>query len=374
MKFTVSSTSLGAKLVALGKVINNKNALPILGDIVFDVTSGGQVGLTASDSEIWMQTGMELTDSEGDVRFAIGAHDIIEAVRGLAEQPLTFDVDMEKNTVKISYLNGHYSLPIESADQFPKPAQIQGDVHKTLDKGIFSDCTARALFGCAENELRPVMNGEYVDFLADRLCIVASDGHKLIRNTINSVKSEAIGAFIMPKKVVALIKGTVSKAAGEVQLHFDDRNAQISYDTVTLTFRLIDGRYPNYNSVIPQNNPSEARVDRACLLAALKRVQNFANSSSYLVRFQFEGDKIVLEAEDYDFSKTATETVQCEYAGTKMAIGFKSSTFVDILSNMSCKEVIIRLSDPSRAALIVPAEEDEAVEVLMLIMPMLLND
>lgn len=372
MKFTATSSSLGAKLAAVGKVINSKNALPILGDIVFDV-QGTQLGLMASDSEIWMQTGIELTESDGDMTFAVGAHDIIEAVRNLSEQPLTFDVDQEHHTMKISYSNGHFSLPIEDAGEFPKPFQISGDVHKQLDKGIFTECIARTVFGCADNELRPVMNGEYFDFTEKHLAIVASDGHKLIRNLLTEVKSETIGSFIMPKKVVAVIRSTISKGEGEVHIHFDDRNARMEFDTTTVTFRLIDGRFPNYNSVIPQNNPNEARVDRACLLAALKRVQNFSNSSSYLVRFQFEGSKLQLDAEDYDFSKTATETVACEYEGTPMSIGFKSSTFVDILAKISSKEVVIQLSDPSRAALIIPAEQKEGVEVLMLIMPMLLN-
>lgn len=373
MKFTASSTALGAKLVALGKVINSKNALPILGDIVFEVSSY-ELHLMASDSEVWMQTGMELTESDGDGSFAIGAHDIIEAVKGLAEQPLTFDVDTESSIVKITYLNGQFSLPIEKAEEFPKPVEITGDTQKSIDKGLFNECISRAHFGCAQDELRPVMNGEYIDFTADCLAIVASDGHKLIRNRLMQIKSETIGAFIMPKKVVALLRGTFNKEAGEVQMHFDSRNCCMTYDATTITFRLIDGRYPNYNSVIPQSNPNQARVERLQLLAALKRVINFSNSSSYLVRFHFESGKIQLDAEDYDFSKTATETVKCEYDGTPLSIGFKGSTFVEILSNYTGPEVIIQLSDPSRAALVVPAEQKEEVEIVMLIMPMLLNN
>lgn len=373
MKFNVSSSSLAAKLVALGKVINSKNSLPILGDIVFDI-QGTQLNLMASDSEVWMQTGLELTEADGDCSFAIGSHDIIEAVKGLSEQPLTFDVDLQKNLVKIIYNNGNFSMPVEDHKDFPKPVEIKGDVHKQIDKAIFNECISRALFGCGDSDLRPVMNGEYFDFTDKYLAIVASDGHKLVRNMLTEYKSETIGSFIMPKKVVAVLRSTFNKEAGEVHLHFDDRNAKLEFDTTTITFRLIEGRYPNYNSVIPQNNPNEARVDRACLLAALKRVQNFSNSSSYLVCFRFEGDKLQLDAEDYDFSKTATEDVACEYNGSPLSIGFKSSTFVDILANMTSKEVIIQLSDPSRAALVIPAEQKEGMEVLMLIMPMLLNN
>ena len=373
MKFTATSSALGAKLTALGKVINSKNSLPILGDIVFEV-SNSELHLMASDSEIWMQTGMELVEADGEGTFAVGAHDIIEAVKGLADQPLTFDVDEEKNVVKLSYLNGQFSLPTEKAIDFPKPVAISGDVQKSIDKGIFNECISRAFFGCAQDELRPVMNGEYLDFKPEYMAIVASDGHKLVRNMLTQVKSETIGAFIMPKKVVALLRGSFNKEAGEVQMHFDERNCRMTYDTTVITFRLIDGRYPNYNSVIPQSNPNQARVERMALLSALKRVINFSNSSSYLVRFHFEGGKIQLDAEDYDFSKTATETVKCEYEGTPLSIGFKGSTFVEILSNYTGADVVIQLSDPSRAALVVPAEQKEDIEVVMLIMPMLLND
>lgn len=373
MKFTVSSTALGTKLSALGKVINSKNALPILGDIVFDVKDS-QLSLISSDSEVWMQTGLEVTESDGSDSFAIGAHNIIEAVKGLPEQPLTFDVDFTTNLVKVSYLNGQFSLPVEDAKEFPKPVEISGDIHKVLDKAVFNECISRSQFGMDSNELRPVMNGMYFDFTSTDLYIVTSDGHKLIRNRLPEVKSEAICAFIMPKKVVSLLRSTFNKDAGEVKMHFDERNARLEYDTTTITFRLIEGRYPNYNSVIPQSNPNQARVERASLLAALKRVITFSNSSSYLVRFYFEGGKIQLDAEDYDFSKTATETVQCEYEGQAFSIGFKGSTFADILANYTCKEVVIQLSDPTRAALVVPAEQSENCEIIMLIMPMLLND
>lgn len=373
MKFTVSSVSLSTKLSAVGRVINSKNALPILGDIVFEIKEG-VLSLTASDSEIWMQTGLDLTESGDEGAFAVGAKSITDAVKGVPEQPLSFDVDMENKTVKISYRNGHFSLPVEDASEFPRPVSIHGDIHKEIDRKLFLECVSRAQFGCDENELRPVMNGEYFDFTPDYLAIVASDGHKLIRNRILDYKSETISAFIMPKKAVALFKGTVGKDTDTVQLFFDQRNAQLTYGVNILTFRLIEGRYPNYNSVIPEDNPCKARVTRVELLGALKRVQAFANGSSNLVRFSFEESKIQLDAEDYDFSKTATETVACEYEGQPMSIGFKASTVIEVLSNLTCQEVLIQLKDPARAGIIVPAEQEENVDVVMLTMPMLLNN
>lgn len=373
MKFVVTSSAIGAKLAAIGKVINSKNALPILGDIVFEVTSG-ELHLMASDGEIWMQTSMELTEADCDGHFCIGAHDIIEAVKGLSEQPLTFNVDKQKKIVKIAYLNGKFSLPIDNGDDFPKPMGISGDIQKSIDKGLFNECISRAHFGCAQDELRPVMNGEYIDFTNDFLTIVASDGHKLVLNKLTGIKSETVGSFIMPKKVVGLLRGTIGRDAGDVLVHFDGRNAKLTYDAATITFRLIDGRYPNYNSVIPQGNQNKARVDRVALLSALKHVIYFSNGTSHLVRFHFKDGIIQLDAEDYDFSKTATETVKCEYDGSELSIGFKGSAFVEILSNYTCRELVIELSSPTRAALIVPSEQREDCEVVMLIMPMLLND
>jgi len=374
MRFTVSSTALSNKLVVLSKVINSKNAMPILGNFVFDVT-GQTLHLTASDSENTMHTAVELADTDGDGRFSIGNHDLLEAVKGFSEQPLTFDVNQETNIARISYQNGLFSLPIESADEFPA-AQPVGDQATTIviSSQLLGDNINRSIFATAQDELRPVMNGIYFDLTADGLAVVASDGHKLVRNKIYSITSEVPASFILPKKPASLLKALLSKDGGDVTVRFDDRNAEINYGDGTIQCRLIEGRYPNYNSVIPQNNPNELRADRVGLLAALRRVQPFANDSSNLIRFHVEGSMLQLDAEDYDFSKTATERMNCDYNGQPMSIGFKGSSFIEVLSNLDCPEVIIQLADPSRAGLVLPSEQPEGQDVLMLMMPMLLND
>ena len=374
MRFTVSSTALSNKLVALSKVINSKNAMPILGNFVFDVT-GQTLHLTASDSENTMHTAVELADTDGDGRFSIGNHDLLEAVKGFSEQPLTFDVNQETNIARISYQNGLFSLPIESADEFPE-AQPVGDQATTIviSSQLLGDNINRSIFATAQDELRPVMNGIYFDLTADGLAVVASDGHKLVRNKIYSITSEVPASFILPKKPASLLKALLSKDGGDVTVRFDDRNAEINYGDGTIQCRLIEGRYPNYNSVIPQNNPNELRADRVGLLAALRRVQPFANDSSNLIRFHVEGSMLQLDAEDYDFSKTATERMNCDYNGQPMSIGFKGSSFIEVLSNLDCPEVIIQLADPSRAGLVLPSDQPEGQDVLMLMMPMLLND
>ncbi len=374
MRFTVSSTALSAKLVALSRVINSKNALPILGDFVFDI-KGQTLSLTASDSENTMQTTVELIEADSEGRFAIANHDLLEAVKGFSEQPITFDVDLQQNIAKINYQNGLFSLPTENADEYPSAQAVSdGATTIVISSPLLLDNINRSIFATAQDELRPVMNGIYFDLTPDCLAIVASDGHKLVRNKLYDIKSEQPAAFILPKKPATLLKSLLGKDGGDVIIRFDERNAEINYGDGTIICRLIEGRYPNYNSVIPQNNPNELRIDRNGLLAALRRVQPFANDSSNLIRFHVEGSTLQLDAEDYDFSKTATERISCEYNGQTMSIGFKGSSFIEILSNFTSQEVLIQLADPSRAGLVLPSEQPENQDVLMLMMPMLLND
>ena len=374
MRFTVSSTALSSKLNALSRVINSKNSLPILADFLFDIHAN-VLYLTASDSENVMKTQLDLTESDGDMRFCIGNHDLLEAVKGFSEQPITFDVDPTTNIAKISYQNGMFSLPVENADEFPQPQGLNFAANEiVISNSLLAENINRSLFATAQDELRPVMNGIYFDFTPECLAIVASDGHKLVRNKVLSIHNEQPASFILPKKPASLLKNLLGKDGGDITIRFDERNAQINYGDGEIICRLIEGRYPNYNSVIPQNNPNQLTVDRLALLAALRRVQPFANDSSNLIRFHVEGGTLQLDAEDYDFSKTATERLSCNYSGQPMSIGFKGSSFIEILGNFDCQDVIIQLADPSRAGLVLPSEQPENQDVLMLMMPMLIND
>ena len=374
MRFTVSSTALSSKLNALSRVINSKNSLPILADFLFDVQDN-MLYLTASDSENVMKTQLELSEADGNGRFAIGNHDLLEAVKGFSEQPITFEVDQTANIAKISYQNGLFSLPVENADEYPQAQGISDGANEiVISNALLAENINRSLFATAQDELRPVMNGIYFDLTPECLAIVASDGHKLVRNKVLSIQSQIPAAFILPKKPASLLKALLGKDGGDVTIRFDERNAQISYGDGEIICRLIEGRYPNYNSVIPQNNPNQLTVDRQTLLAALRRVQPFANDSSNLIRFHVEGGTLQLDAEDYDFSKTATERMSCSYNGQTMSIGFKGSSFIEILSNFDCQDVILQLADPSRAGLVLPSEQPENQDVLMLMMPMLIND
>ena len=374
MRFTVSSTALSSKLNALAKVINSKNSLPILADFLFDIQDN-VLYLTASDSENVINTQMELTESDANGRFAINNHDLLEAIKGFSEQPITFDVNLQDNIAKISYQNGLFSLPVENADEYPQSQPITEGINTiVMPSNVLADNINRSLFATAQDELRPVMNGIYFDLTPEHLAVVASDGHTLVRNKVFTVQSEQPASFILPKKPAGLLKNLLQKDGGDVEIKFNERNAEINYGDGRLSCRLIEGRYPNYNSVIPQNNTNTLTVDRLALLAALRRVQPFANDSSNLIRFHVEGSTLQLDAEDFDFSKTATERMICDYNGQPMSIGFKGSAFIEILTNFDCEEVIIQLADPSRAGLVIPSEQPEVQDVLMLMMPMLLND
>ena len=374
MRFTVSSTALCGRLVALSRVINSKNSLPILGNFLFEV-SEGHLHLTASDSEVMMKTALELNDFDSDGRFCVGNHDLLEAVKGISEQPITFEINQNDNIATINYQNGMFSLPVENADEFPQTQRVdEGANVINIPTALLAENINRSIFATAQDELRPVMNGIYFDLTPDCLAIVASDGHKLVRNKIFTVKSEAPSSFILPKKPASLLKGVLGKQGGDVIIRFDDRNAEIHFEEGMIVCRLIEGRYPNYNSVIPQSNPNQLTVDRQGLLAALRRVQPFSNDSSNLIRFHVENGTLQLDAEDYDFSKTATERMSCDYNGMPMRLGFKGSSFIEILSNFDCEQVVVQLADPSRAGLVLPLEQPENQDVLMLMMPMLIND
>ncbi|MBQ6193486.1 MAG: DNA polymerase III subunit beta [Prevotella sp.] len=374
MRFTLSSTALSSRLQTLARVINSKNSLPILDSFLFEVRNQ-QLFITASDSENVMRSVLALDQVDGEGNFAVPNRTLLDAMKELPEQPLTFDIDLNTLTIKIIYQNGLYNFTAQSADEYPRVQPIpDGATVITIDSQTLADNISRSIFATAQDELRPVMNGIYFDLTPNSLNVVASDGHKLVRNKNFTIKSENPAAFILPKKPATLLKNVLGKDGGDVVIKFDDRSAEISFADGVLFCRLIEGRYPNYNSVIPQNNPNQLNIDRRSLIGALKRVLPFASESSQLIRFHLEAGKLELSSEDIDFATSAKEVVTCEYAGQSMNIGFKGSSLSEILNNLQGDEVQIELADPSRAGIIVPAQQPENEDVLMLIMPMLLND
>lgn len=375
MRFTVSSSALSSKLNMLAKVIGSKNSLPILDCFLFQVANG-EMSITASDSDNVIKSTLALTDHDGEGEFCVPNRVILDALKELPEQPLHFDVDTagEAVAIKIVYQNGLYNFTGQSAEEYPR-TQGMNDACTTvsLPTEMLINNISRSLFATANDELRPVMNGIYFDLTADALAIVASDGHKLVRSKNFTIKSESPSAFNLPKKPASLLKNILSKDGDDAIIKFDDRSAEIQFTDGVMRCRLIDGRYPNYNSVIP-NNPNEVTVDRRGLQSALRRVLPFASESSQLIRFHIESGRFEVSSEDIDFSTSAKEQLSCEYNGSPISIGFKGSSLMEILSNLTSDNIIIQLADPSRAGIIVPAEQPENEDILMLIMPMLLND
>ena len=374
MRITLSSSALSSRLGILSKVINSKNGMPILDCFLFEVANS-QLTITASDSENVLQTTMPLDYAEGEGKFAVNNRTILDAVKELPEQPLTIDVETSTYIIKVIYQNGIYNFTAQNADEYPIVQRMsEGCTSLVLPSITLAESISRALFATAQEELRPVMNGIYFDLTPEALAFVASDGHKLVRNKNYKIQTEQPRSFIMPKKPATLLKNILGKDESDVIIRFDDRNAEIIFTDSILSCRLIEGRYPNYNSVIPQDNPYQLTVDRKMLLGALRRVLPFASESSQLVRLHIENGKIEVSSEDIDFSTSAKEEITCDYTGKSMNIGFKGPSRTAILNNLSSEEVTLELADPSRPCLILPAEQPDGEDILMLIMPMLLND
>ena len=374
MKFIVSSTGLFNHLQAIGRVINSKNTLPILDCFLFELNDG-TLSLTASDNETTMSTSIEVAENDGNCRFAINAKTIQDALKEIPEQPLTFEFNPDTLEILVQYMNGRYSVVAQNADEYPIPVTLgESAVHVEMEASTLLNGINRALFATADDELRPVMNGIYFDITTDDLTMVASDGHKLVRNKNYATKGNEKAAFILPKKPATLLKNLLGKEQGSVSIDFDDRNATFTMPNYRMVCRLIEGRYHNYNSVIPQNNPHKVTIDRAILLSALKRVSVFSSQASSLIKLRLQDNQLVLSGQDIDFSTSAEESINCSYSGSPMSIGFKATFLIDILNNLSGQDVIIELADPSRAGVLVPAEQEESENLLMLLMPMMLND
>lgn len=374
MRFNVSSTSLSNRLQTISRVQNSKNPLPILDCILFDLADG-VLKMTASDSETTMITTVDVTDVEGEGKFAIGAKQLISSIKEISEQPITFNVDPNTFAIEINYQNGRYNLIGQNGNEFPVPMGM-GDSSRSIsiDAGVMLNGISRSLFAAADDELRPAMNGVYFDMTPDSLTFVASDGRKLVRNRVFSVHADEPSAFILPKKPALLLKAVLPKAEGDVMVRFDDRNAEVRLTDYVISCRLIEGRYPNYNSVIPVDNPFRVTADRMAFISALRRVSVFASQSTALIKVHVDQGTLTVSAQDLDFSTSAEEHIMCDYDGTPMSIGFNGPFLMDVLNSITSTDVVLELADPSRAGVITPAEQEENEDLIMLLMPMMLKD
>ena len=367
MRFDVSSTALLSRLQSISTVIASKNSLPILDSFLFSL-EGNKLTITASDAETRLVTSVDVMNGQGSGLFAVSAKILLDPLKELPEQPLTFDINDDNLEIFIHFQNGKYNFIGQKGDTYPQQKPLdENAISIMMDAQMLLNGIGRSLFATADDELRPVMNGVYLTF-------VASDGHKLVRLRNFSVKSSERASFILPKKPANLLKGLLSKEEDMVSIKFDDNNAYVNCSNFKMICRLIEGRYPNYNSVIPQENPFKVTIDRVSFLNALKRVSVFSNPASSLVKLQLKESEMLVSAQDIDFSTSAEEKIVCSFDGTELSIGFKATYLIEILSNINSEEVIFELADPSRAGLIVPSENEENEDLLMLLMPMMLND
>ena len=374
MKFNVSSATLCNRLQTLSRVLASKNSIQILDCILFELQDG-KLRLTASDSETTLVSTLDVDEADSNGMFAIKAATIINGLKEISDQPITLDVNPETHEIVIYYQNGRSSFVGQGGEEYPSYPSISDSAQQlTIDANVLLNGISRAIFATAEDEIRPVMNGVFFDITPDSVTFVASDGHKLVRDRSFTTHCEQPASFILPKKPAKTLKDILAKENGDAIVRFDDRNARIELENYTLNCRLIEGRYPNYNSVIPQDNPFRVSVDRVTLIGALRRVLVFASTSTSLVKLRVDQNDLTVSTQDIDFSTSAEEHVLCDYSGTAMSIGFKGPFLVDILNCMSSQEVVLELADPSRAGVIVPAEQEEQEDLLMLLMPMMLNE
>lgn len=374
MKFTVSSTTLCSRLQTISRVQSSKNALPILDCVLFDL-QGSTLQLTASDSETTIITTIEVTDVEGEGKVAIESKQLINSVKEISDQPITFNVNQDTFQIEINYQNGKYNLIAQNGAEYPVYSTSNIDVHSAVFPcNVLLNGISRSLFATADDELRPQMNGVFFDLSPEYSTLVASDGHKLVRNRILTVHSDEVCSFILPKKPSMMLKTVLPKEQDDAEIRFDERNAEVILSNYKIICRLIEGRYPNYNSVIPQDNPFRVTVDRLSFISALRRVSVFASASSSLIKLKLTDNMLTVSAQDLDFSTSAEETIACDYAGMAMSIGFNGPFLLDVLNSISSQEVVLELADPSRAGVIVPAEQDEDEDIIMLLMPMMLQD
>ncbi|MBQ7382600.1 MAG: DNA polymerase III subunit beta [Paludibacteraceae bacterium] len=374
MKFTISSSKLFSQLQAVSRVINNKNSLPILDDVLFDLV-GNELKLTASDGETTIRTSVEVEGVEGGGKVASAAKLLLETLKEFSEQPLAFTIDENNFAVSMVSQNGTYSFVGVNGNEYPEmPGAEMGARELAIPANVLQSAIEKTIFATADDDLRPVMNGIFFDIAEDKVTMVATDAHRLVRYSNTGVKPGVAASFILPKKPASLLKNLLAKEENEVKVTFGAKNARFEFGSTIIVCRQIEGRFPNYNAVIPQSNQNIVTVDRQTIINACKRVAVFANNGTAQLRLALTENSIKISAQDIDFSTSAEETITCDYNGTPMAIGFKAPFLIDLLSSITSADVLLKLADPARAGLLLPAENEENEDVLMLLMPMLLND
>ncbi|WP_010253819.1 DNA polymerase III subunit beta [Myroides injenensis] len=371
MKFIVSSSYLLKQLQVLGSVINSSNTLHILDNFLFELDNNS-LKVSASDLETTMSATLEIeSTSQGSI--AVPAKLLLETLKTFPEQPLTFSVK-ENNTIEISSDVGKYVLAYAQGDEFPKAESLEDPSKTEVPAGVLATAISKTIFAAGNDDLRPVMSGVFFQFSPSGLIFVATDAHKLVKYSRTDITSSSEASFIMPKKPLNILKNILMASGADVTIEFNESNAQFYFDNYSLTCRLIDGKYPNYEAVIPKENPNKLLINRVQFLSSVRRVSIYANKTTHQIRLKVAGTELNISAEDIDYSNKADERLTCDYQGDDMQIGFNSRFLLEMLNNLQSDEILLEMSLPNRAGILTPVDGLEDGEaVTMLVMPVMLN-
>ncbi len=372
MRFIVSTSTLLKHLQAVSGALSSSAVLPILENFLFEIKSGNLI-ISATDLQTSMTTALQV-ESKEEGKIAVPSKILLDTLKTLAEQPISFSVDEQNFSIEISAGDGKYKLSGENGDDFPKIPTVENASSVNLPASILAEAINKTIFAVSNDELRPAMTGVFCQLSTQNLTFVATDAHKLVRYRRNDTKAEAATSFILPKKALNLLKSALPQDDINVSVEYNATSAFFKFANINLVCRLIDERYPDYEAVIPQNNPNTLTLERSLFLNCLKRVVIFANKTTHQVRLKIVGSELNISSEDIDFANEAHERIGCQYEGEDMEIGFNAKFLIEMLSNLSGEEVTIEMSTPNRAGLLVPTIKDADEDILMLVMPVMLNN
>lgn len=371
MRFIVSTSTLLKQLQAVSGALSSSTVLPILENFLFRIQDGN-LTISATDLQTSMTTSLPVETQENG-RIAIPSRILLETLKSLPEQPVTFSVDDKTFGVEIKAGDGNYKLSGENGEDFPKIPTVENASSVNLPASVLAEAINKTIFAVSNDELRPAMTGVYCQLSPQHFTFVATDAHKLVRYRRKDAHSEKATSFIMPKKALNLLKSSLPSEDVDVSVEYNSTSAFFKFGNINLVCRLIDERYPDYDAVIPLNNPNKLTIDRLSFLGSLSRVAIYANKTTHQVRLKIEGTELNISSEDIDFSNEAHEKLNCAYEGENIEIGFNARFLIEMLRNLSCEEVSLEMSTPNRAGLLLPQGGDENEEVLMLVMPVMLN-
>jgi len=370
MIFNVHGKTLQQQIASVSKVINAKNALSILDNFLLEV-KGDNLYITGSDQETVMTAKMEITNQENDGKIAINAKRLMDVVKEVSSFPLTFDINNQTGVVDLRFPGGHFEFMGVDAAEYPQNFDTDElSVEMSIPANVIQKGLDYTLFAISTETIRPMMTGVYWDFHEDSLTFVGSDTHKLVRYINKTYKPNRETSFILPGKPAGILRALIGKESENVHIRKDEKSAIFTFGDFRLGCRFVKGSYPNYNRVIPQDNPNEMTIDRQVLLSAMRRVSIFASKASSLVKMTFDSNSLLLQAQDLDYSTKADERLTCSYEGNPMSIGFNSVYMVEVLNNLPGESITVKLSDPGRPGLFTPFEQKEDEDIVMLQMPM----